>query len=106
MILKPFAATTIEILPPDSNFLPLNNRDASRLLAHIPEGEETYLTLQDNLNTEWVRAENQCGQIVIHRGIDTSEPLRFPRGTCVFFETSVPVIKWLICHLDCCTEFP
>ncbi len=101
MILKPFNANLAEVMYADDKFLPLNKHDMARLIELIPDGDETFLTIRDNLYTEYVRAENQCGTIVVHRGID-SEPRKFPRGACVFFETSLPVVKWLICNYDCC----
>lgn len=102
MIIKPFGATFRAVLEADSGYLPLSNDDNTKLLGLLPEGEEMLLTIQDNLYHEWVKAENQCGTIIITRGIDGSEPRKFPKGSCIFFETSVPVIKWLICNHNCC----
>lgn len=102
MILKPFSATLNNTLTKDSGYLPLSVDDTNRLLSILPEEEEMILTLTDGLRLEWVRAENQCGVIVIERGYGGSEPRRFARGTCVKFETSLPVIQWLICNYDCC----
>lgn len=102
MILKPFSATLHDVLYADDSFLPLTPRDYARLLAHIPDGDSTILSLRDNLYTEWVYIENQCGTLVMERGYGGSEARKFPRGTCLFFETSVPVIKWLICNYNCC----
>lgn len=104
MILKPFSATLFDNLLADTNYVPLTERDKSRLLETIPEGEEMYLTISDSLYTEWVLAKNQCGFIVITRGVDGSEPRKFPKGSCIFFEASLPVIKWLICDHDCCAD--
>lgn len=102
MILKPFSATLNSTLNKDSGYLPLSTEDTNRLLSILPEGDEMCLTLMDNLYVEWIRAENQCGVIVIERGIRGSEPRKFPRGTCVLFEMSLPLIEWLICNHDCC----
>ena len=102
MILKPITVNLADVLLADDKHLTLTDRDNARLLAHIPEGDETFLTIQDNLYSEWVKATNQCGTIVLERAIDGSEARKFPKGSCVFFETSVPVIKWLICNHDCC----
>lgn len=104
MILIPFSATLNNVLIPESGHLPLSVDDTTRLLSIVPEKEEMLLTLNDGLYTEWIRVENQCGVIVIERGYDNSTAHRFPRGTCVKFETSLPVIKWLICNHDCCAD--
>lgn len=102
MIIKPFGARLNAVMEKDSGYLPLSQGDTNRLLALIPEGEEMYLTIQDDLYDEWVLVTNECGTIVIDRAQDSSEARRHGRGSCVFFETSVPVIKWLICNHDCC----
>jgi len=101
MILTPYNASLNNILEKDANFLPLSRADETRLMELIPEDDGIYLTLKDNLYTEYVYVENQCGTLVVTRGVD-SDAKRFPRGTCVFFETSLPVIKWLICNHQCC----
>ena len=102
MILKPISLTLSDAMLADDTYFPLTQRDNARLLEMIPDGDEMFLTIRDNLYSEWVRAENQCGTIVVHRGVDDSQPRKFPRGSCVFFETSLPVIKWLICNYNCC----
>lgn len=102
MILKHIAMVLAEVMYADDKYFPLTDRDMSRLLEHVPDGEEIFLTLRDNLYTEYVRAENQCGTIVVHRAQGDSVARKFPRGTCLFFEPSVPVIEWLICNHNCC----
>jgi len=104
MILIPFSATLNDTLTKDSGFLPLRDNDRNRLLSIIPENDEMFLTIKDGLHTEWIRAENQCGTIVLTRGIAGSEARKFPRGSCVLFETSLPLIQWLICNYDCCVD--
>lgn len=102
MILKPITVNLADVLLADDKHLTLTDRDNARLLAHIPEGDSTYLTIQDNLYSEWVLATNQCGTIVLERAVGGSEARKFPKGSCVFFEASIPVIAWLICNHDCC----
>lgn len=102
MILKPIDNLILnDVLEKDDHYLPLSTSDMSKLVAHLPDGEEAFLTIKDNLYTEHIRVENQCGTIVVERGVD-STARRFPRGSCVFFEVSVPLVKWLICNYDCC----
>ena len=102
MIFKPISLILPVILEASDNHLPLTPTDMNRLLDIVPNGESMYLTIQDNLYTEWVLVENTCGTIVLKRGQGGSTPRRFPRGACVFFETSLPVIEWLICNYNCC----
>lgn len=104
MILKPVNLTLAAVMEADDKYFPLNASDMARLVEHIPDGDETILTIHDDLYTEWVRVENQCGTLVVHRAQGGSTARKFPRGACVFFETSLPVIQWLICNYDCCAE--
>lgn len=107
MILSPISLVLNSILEADDKYLPLATPDLNKLLSHVPEGEDIYLTIKDDLYTEYIKAQNQCGTIVIERGIAGTTPRRFPRGSCVFFETSLPVVQWLICNYDCCaTDCP
>lgn len=101
MILKPASFNLNGVLEKNDTYLPLAQADMSRLVALVPDGEEMILTLQDNLYTEWVRVYNECGTILVERGLDC-EARKFPRGTCLFFEMSLPLVKWLVCNLDCC----
>lgn len=107
MILKPYSAILNNTLTKDSGYLPLSVDDTNRLLSILPEEEEMILTITDGVRLEWVRAENQCGTIIIERGYGDSEPHRFARGTCVKFDTTaLPVIYWIVCNHDCCESAP
>ena len=48
-----------------------------------------------------MRVKNQQGQITLERGVE-SGVYKFPKGSCVYFEVSVPVVEWLICNYECC----
>lgn len=102
MIMQNFTAYLNAPLEADANFLPLSNADYARLKALVPVDEEIYLTVKDELYSEWVLLENKCDSFVLTRGVSDSVPRRFPKGSCVYFEPSVPVIKWLICNHECC----
>lgn len=102
MLLKSISLNLANTLPADSVYLPLSVDDAARLRALLAEdGEQIYLTITDGVFREYVLATNQSGTIVLGRGID-SEARKFPKGSCVFFENSIPVTKWLICNYECC----
>lgn len=102
MLLKSISLTLAGALPADGAYLPLSADDSARLRALLAEdGEQIYLTVTDGVYREYVLATNQSGTIVLTRGVD-SEARKFPKGSCVFFENSVPVTKWLICNYECC----
>ena len=103
MILKPIGLTLNDTLEADDTYLPLSVTDNAKLLSYLNNNENSILTLEDNLNKEYIEVTNQCGTVVItKRGID-SEPTRFPKGSCLKFEVSIPVVKWMVCNYDCCS---
>lgn len=98
-----FYANLSDTLTENDSYLPLNARDMARLVALLGEdGEFTYLTVMDGLFKEYVKAELKAGIVILTRAVD-SEAHKFPRGSCVLFENSLPVTKWLICNYECCT---
>ena len=101
MILKPISLALADVLSKDSVYLPLTAQHKAKLLEHVPAGEETILTITDSVNTEYVRVKNQQGTITLERGVE-SGVYKFPKGSCVYFEVSVPVVEWLICNYECC----
>lgn len=103
MLFKPIAVTLRAPMEKDATYLPLSAEDTQKLLSAIPVREEMFLTVQDNLRTEWIKVRNECGTLIVERGIDC-ESWKFPTGSCVFFEPSLPVVKWLICNYDCCED--
>lgn len=104
MILKPFSAYLNGVLNPEDVYLPLTPMDREKLWANLEaDGDETILTLTDDLFREYVRVVNHQGTLVLTRGVD-SRPQKFPTGSCVYFENSIPVTKWLICNYECCKE--
>lgn len=88
-------------LEADSIYLPLTTNDMAALTTAVPEGEQIYLTLAWDMAKEYVLANNTAGTIILTRGID-SEARAFPKGSCLYFENSIPVTKWLICNYECC----
>lgn len=83
-------------------YLPLATADMAALTELVPEGEETFLTLAWDMAKEYVKVKNVSGTILLERGID-SKGVAFPKGSCLYFENSIPVTKWLICNYECCT---
>lgn len=82
-------------------YLPLDTKDTAKLKEYLPDGEQVYLTITDGTWKEYVLAENKAGTVVLKRGVD-SEARKFPRGSCVVAELSIPLVKWLICNYECC----
>lgn len=101
MILKPINLSLADRLDKGDTYLPLATADLAKLTAVVPNGEQTYLTITDELSKEYVLATNTNGTITLERGVD-SEAYTFPKGSCVFFENSIPVTKWLVCNYECC----
>lgn len=93
-------------LEPEGVHLPLTSIDSARLLSLIPSGEFTFLTLKAPFAMEHVAITNQGGTLVMERGVNGTQAQRFPHGSCVFFENSTAVTKWLICNHDCCADNP
>lgn len=97
-----FYANLNDTMAESDVYLPLNAKDMAKLIAILGEdGEFTYLTVMDGLFKEYVKAELTAGTVVLTRAVD-SEAHKFPRGSCVLFENSIPVTKWLICNYECC----
>lgn len=101
MILKPLNIALSDRLDKADTYLPLTTADLAKLTAIVPNGEQIILTITDDLNKEYVLATNSNGTITLERGVD-SDAQTFPKGSCVFFENSIPVTKWLICNYECC----
>lgn len=103
MILKPISINLNDVLNADDKYLPLSAADQAKLDALVPDGESILLTISDDVYKEFIQADRSGGTFVLTRGID-SDARKFPKGSCVFFEDSVPVIKWLICNYECCSD--
>lgn len=105
MIFKPFAAVLNRTLEKDSHALPLTDSDQTRLLAQLPEGEETLLVVRDGLYTEEIRVANSEGYpLITERGVGETEARKFPRGSCLSFEVTLSVLREEICNYDCCAD--
>lgn len=104
LITKPFYATLTGKLMDTDQFLNLNPNSMMQLMSQMEEGDYTYLTISDRLNTEIVKATKTCfeGGVMIERGQGDTEPRHFPFGSCVTFEVTTPVVKDLICNYECC----
>ena len=102
MILKAMSFNLNSKLEASDIYLPLATADMAALKDLILEGEETFLTLAWDMVKEYVKVKNVSGTILLERGID-SNAVAFPKGSCLYFENSIPVTKWLICNYECCT---
>lgn len=102
MIMRDYSANLMGVLLPTDKFLNLSHRDLTALIAIVPDGEDIFLTIRDNAHVEYVMVTNQCGTLVLTRGLGGTEPTKFPFGSCVKFELSITVVEWLICNHNCC----
>ena len=102
MILKAMSFNLNAKLEASGIYLPLTTADMAVLTAAVPEGEQIYLTLAWDMAKEYVLATNNKGTIILTRGVD-SNARAFPKGSCLYFENSIPVTKWLICNYECCS---
>lgn len=103
MILKNVSVSLNDFIEADDLYLPLTAGDLEKIKAVVPDGEQIYLVIEDNLYKENVLATNNAGYISVERGID-SLARKFPRGSCVSFQVTIPVVKWLICNYECCAS--
>lgn len=102
--ISPFSAQLREILPAEAAYLPLSPADTAKLLSLLPDGEETILTIYDNMYQEEVKVTNQCGSLVVERGQGGTTPQRFPRYSEVCWRITTSYVQWLICNYDCCAS--
>lgn len=84
--------------------LPLHTQDTDRLKAALAEDDYTWLVIRDEVGSEIVKVTNTCGGLVIDRGEDGTEPLNFPKGSCVRWEMVPATVRELICTHDCCDD--
>lgn len=103
MILKNVSVSLNDFIEADDLYLPLTAGDLAKIKAVVPDGEQIYLVIEDNLYKENVLATNDSGTITIERGV-ASSARKFPRGSCVSFQVTVPVVQWLICNYECCAS--
>ena len=106
LITKPFSALLNATLQADSGYLPLAPADMNRLLTLIPEGDFMLLILDDAIHQEYVKVTNQCGTLLMERGLYDTEAVNFPLGSCVTMDVTPALVKWLICNYDCCDSAP
>jgi hypothetical protein len=97
-----FSASISQRMDKADRFLPLNTTDTARLVAAMGEDDYTYLILRDPVGAEVIKVTHTCGGLIVDRGEDGTEPLNFPRGSCVRWEMTPAVVKELICTHNCC----
>ena len=102
-----FSAYIVDALLPGDVHIPLSaaaEADLKALLAS--EGSYVYLTIRDELNAETVKCSLSAGTLVLERGLEGTEAVKHPYGSCVstVSPTVMAVVKDLICHYDCCED--
>ncbi|HCL7555077.1 TPA: hypothetical protein N2X54_002088 [Escherichia coli] len=99
-----FTAALSSRLDKTDRALPLNAQDINRLKAALAEDDYTWLVIRDDVGSEIIKVTNTCGGLVIDRGEDGTEPLNFPKGSCVRWEMVPATVRELICTHDCCDD--
>ena len=102
-----FSALLNRAMDPADVYLPIDasaEADLKALLAD--EGSYVYLTIRDELNAETVKCSLSGGTLVLERGLEGTQGVRHPYGSCVstVSPTVMAVVKDLICHYDCCED--
>lgn len=100
-----FSASLNSKLEATDIYLPISEGAAADLKALLKEPDDyIYLTLKDDVNLETVRVRNEQGTLMLERGLEGTEAVTHPFGTCIMSvsPTVVALIKDLICSYECC----
>ena len=100
-----FSASLNRKLEATDIYLPISEGAAADLKALLKEPDDyIYLTLKDDVNLETVRVRNEQGTLMLERGLEGTEAVTHPFGTCIMSvsPTVVALIKDLICSYECC----
>lgn len=82
--------------------LPLSAANSAALATAIGASGHAWLTLEDPLGSEVVKATVFNSTVMILRGQDSSTARAFPAGTCIDARVTYAGLKDLMCNFDCC----
>jgi hypothetical protein len=100
-----FSASTSEKMEATDVYLPLSESAKADLLTLLGnEGKYVFLTLKDEVNLETVKATVSGDTIILERGLEGTEAVLHPLGTCVVSvsPTIMAAIKDMVCNYQCC----
>lgn len=104
-----FTARLDEVMQKDDRALPLLPGALNDLKALLSDdGDYTFASIRSDAKYEAVKIMNVDGLLVVDRGIEGTEPLRHPYGSCITLvqPALIAVVKDLICSYDCCSDKP
>lgn len=100
-----FSAYTSAKMSADDVHLPLCESAKADLLKLL-ENEDgyTWLSLIDESRMETVKVHNDHGTLILERGMEGTQAVPHPLGTCVrtVSPTVIAAIKDLVCNYQCC----
>lgn len=82
--------------------LPIADDKMAVLLATLPQGHHTYLSICDNFNVEIVMVSNNYGKLIVERGQELTEAHTFPIGSVVEHVITPSAIRDIVCQMECC----
>lgn len=100
-----FSASTSEKMEATDVYLPLSESAKADLLTLLDnEDKYVFLTLKDEVNLETVKATVSGDTIILERGLEGTEAVLHPLGTCVVSvsPTIMAAIKDMVCNYQCC----
>lgn len=97
-----FSVNTVVKLADIDTDIPVADDKLAILLAKIPAGSHTYLSVYDGVNTEVVKASNVYGKIFLERGQELTESHTFPIGSVIEHVMTPTAIREIVCQMDCC----
>ena len=100
-----FSASTSEKMEATDVYLPLSESAKADLLTLLDnEDKYVFLTLKDEVNLETVKATVSGDTIILERGLEGTEAVLHPLGTCVVSvsPTIMAAIKNMVCNYQCC----
>lgn len=104
-----FTAQLAGTMQKDDRALPLLPGALNDLKALLSDdGDYTFASIRSDAKYEAVKIMNVDGLLVVERGIEGTEAVRHPFGSCITLvqPALVAAIKDLICTYDCCADSP
>lgn len=82
--------------------LPIFEEHIAALKRRLGAAGYTYLELRDGYNTEIIKVMSVCGNIEIERGLESTSPHTFPKGSYLGWIMTPGAVRDIVCQMDCC----
>lgn len=99
-----FKSTLVAKLADIDADLPVFEEHLSALRARLGATGYTYLEVKDGYNTEIIKVMSVCGNIEIERGLESTDPHTFPKGSYIGWAMTPSAIRDIVCQMECCPE--